>query len=166
MDLGRAARYENSFMVEKVKGNALPGEIEEGNVEYKASTPDLKLIDPTPERIEHLVTQMKWRLAEGHGEAMYEVGVADNGELVGLSRKDMESSLKTLRTMGERLRADVSIIRERRVTPPKRGKTRRKPLQQSEMDKAKKKQREREEVESGFFGLDMDDFELDGPVVS
>ncbi|KAJ1540510.1 GTP binding protein, partial [Cladochytrium tenue] len=75
----------------------------------------LKLVDPPPERIEHLVTQMKWRLAEGHGEAMYEIGVADDGKLVGLSRKDLDASLKTLRIMGERLRADVSVIRERAV---------------------------------------------------
>ncbi|KAI9318892.1 P-loop containing nucleoside triphosphate hydrolase protein, partial [Zopfochytrium polystomum] len=114
MDLGRSTRYESSFIEENVDkgGNALPHEIEEGNVEYK-----LKLVDPPPERIEHLVTQLKWRLAEGHGEAMYEIGVADNGQLVGLSRRDMESSLKTLRQMGERLRADVSIIRERTVCP-------------------------------------------------
>lgn len=33
----------------------LPQEVEEGNVEYK-----LKL-NPSPERLQHLVTQMKWR---------------------------------------------------------------------------------------------------------
>ncbi len=33
----------------------LPQETEEGNVEYK-----LKL-NPSPERLQHLVTQMKWR---------------------------------------------------------------------------------------------------------
>ncbi|KAJ3413060.1 GTP binding protein [Chytridiales sp. JEL 0842] len=111
MELGRDPnKYETSFMTEKVCGNALPGEVEEGNVEYK-----LKLVNTPPERFEHLVTQMKWRLAEGHGEAMYEIGVADDGELVGLVRKDLEASVQTLKRMGERLRADVSIIRERPV---------------------------------------------------
>lgn len=38
----------------------LPPEQEQGNVEYK-----LKLINPSPNRLEHLVTQMKWRLEEG-----------------------------------------------------------------------------------------------------
>ena len=42
----------------------------QGNTEYK-----LKLVDPTPERIQHLTTQLKWRLAEGSNEAIYEVGV-------------------------------------------------------------------------------------------
>ncbi|KAI9330293.1 P-loop containing nucleoside triphosphate hydrolase protein, partial [Obelidium mucronatum] len=87
---------------------ALPQEVEVGNVEYK-----LKLINPPPERLQHLVTQLKWRLAEGHGEAIYEIGVSDHGELVGLSRQDMQESIKTLKKMGEVLSADVSIIRER-----------------------------------------------------
>lgn len=38
----------------------LPPEREQGNVEYK-----LKLINPSPNRLEHLITQMKWRLEEG-----------------------------------------------------------------------------------------------------
>ncbi|KAJ3073993.1 GTP binding protein [Podochytrium sp. JEL0797] len=106
-----------SFMATHIDdngGTALPREIEEGNVEYK-----LKLVNPPPERIQHLVTQLKWRLAEGHGEAIYEIGVTDHGELVGLSRKDMLESINTLRKMGEILKADVSIIRERviQLTP-------------------------------------------------
>lgn len=47
----------------------LPPEPEQGNVEYK-----LKLVNPSNERFEHLVTQMKWRLREGHGEAIYQIG--------------------------------------------------------------------------------------------
>lgn len=42
---------------------SLPPEPQLGNIEYK-----LKLINPTRQRFEHLVTQMKWRLREGHGE--------------------------------------------------------------------------------------------------
>ena len=48
----------------------LPPEDAEGNVEYK-----LKLVEPTDSRFEHLVTQMKWRLREGQGEAIYEIGM-------------------------------------------------------------------------------------------
>ena len=35
----------------------------------------LKLINPSSQRFEHLVTQMKWRLREGHGEAIYQIGI-------------------------------------------------------------------------------------------
>lgn len=47
----------------------LPPEPEQGNIEYK-----LKLISPSSQRFEHLVTQMKWRLREGQGEAIYQIG--------------------------------------------------------------------------------------------
>ncbi|XP_060829403.1 GTP-binding protein 2 [Bombus pascuorum] len=86
----------------------LPPEPEQGNVEYK-----LKLINPSSQRFEHLVTQMKWRLREGHGEAIYQIGVEDNGKLTGLSREDMKASLKTLNDMAARLGATTSILRER-----------------------------------------------------
>lgn len=68
-----------------------------GNVEYK-----LKLLNPTASRFEHLVTQMKWRLREGQGEAIYEIGVADNGFLKGLSDAEMDDSIATLKRMADR----------------------------------------------------------------
>ena len=69
----------------------MPPEQERGNKEYK-----LKLVEPTPLRLEHLITQMKWRLQEGLGEAVYEIGVQDNGVLYGLNDEDMRKSMNTL----------------------------------------------------------------------
>uniref|UniRef100_A0A8C7STS2 Tr-type G domain-containing protein n=1 Tax=Oncorhynchus mykiss TaxID=8022 RepID=A0A8C7STS2_ONCMY len=66
------------------------------------SPPELKLVNPTQYRFEHLATQLKWRLQEGRGEAVYQIGVEDNGLLVGLSEGDMRASLKTLRRMAEK----------------------------------------------------------------
>uniref|UniRef100_A0A8C5BK92 Tr-type G domain-containing protein n=1 Tax=Gadus morhua TaxID=8049 RepID=A0A8C5BK92_GADMO len=80
---------------------------EEGNIEYK-----LKLINPTQYRFEHLATQMKWRLQEGRGEAVYQIGVEDNGMLVGLSEEDMRTSLETLHRMAEKVGADITVLRE------------------------------------------------------
>ena len=71
--------------------------MEEGNIEYK-----LKLLNPSASRLEHLVTQMKWRLQEGQGEAIYEIGVADSGFLRGLSDQEMEDSIATLKKMADR----------------------------------------------------------------
>ncbi|CAB1344743.1 unnamed protein product [Coregonus sp. 'balchen'] len=88
----------------------LPPEAEEGNIEYK-----LKLVNPTQYRFEHLATQLKWRLQEGRGEAVYQIGVEDNGLLVGLSEGDMRASLKTLRRMAEKVGADITLLREREV---------------------------------------------------
>nr|CAH0112948.1 unnamed protein product [Daphnia galeata] len=86
----------------------LPPEPQSGNIEYK-----LKLVNPSEQRIQHLVTQMKWRLREGQGEAIYEIGVGDDGFLHGLSRTDMDASLDTLGTMARRLGASVTVLRRR-----------------------------------------------------
>lgn len=86
----------------------LPPEPQLGNIEYK-----LKLINPSKQRFEHLVTQMKWRLREGHGEAIYEIGVADSGHLQGLNEKDMSISLTTLNLMAQKLGASTSILRRK-----------------------------------------------------
>ncbi|KAE9531685.1 hypothetical protein AGLY_010891 [Aphis glycines] len=88
----------------------LPPEPQMGNIEYK-----LKLTSPSKLRFEHLVTQLKWRLREGHGEAIYEIGVEDTGKLTGLSSDDMKSSLITLDQMALKLGATTSVLRERSV---------------------------------------------------
>ncbi|KAJ4948593.1 hypothetical protein JOQ06_020126 [Pogonophryne albipinna] len=88
----------------------LPPEAEEGNIEYK-----LKLINPTQYRFEHLATQMKWRLQEGRGEAVYQIGVEDNGILAGLSEEDLRTSLNTLHELAEKVGADITVLREREV---------------------------------------------------
>lgn len=62
----------------------------------------LELVAPSTTRFEHLVTQMKWRLKEGAGEAVYEIGVEDCGTFIGLKKKELESSMNTLRLMAER----------------------------------------------------------------
>ncbi|KAI1287439.1 GTP-binding protein 2 [Halotydeus destructor] len=90
--------------------DALPPECSEGNVEYK-----LKLINPSETRFEHLVTQMKWRLREGHGEAIYEIGVEDKGMLIGLNEDEVEASLHTLYMMSQKLGATMTILRERDI---------------------------------------------------
>jgi len=71
------------------------------------------LVDPTPERIEHLVSQMKWRLTEGGGEAIYEIGVEDDGNPTGLTEEEMTKSMQTLEIMAKQLSADISVLRTR-----------------------------------------------------
>ena len=79
----------------------------QGNVEYK-----LHLINPSPTRFVRLVTQMKWRLLEGGGQAIYELGVADSGALVGLTPSDLRATLNTLRAMAAEIGARVIIAKE------------------------------------------------------
>lgn len=58
---------------------------------------------------------MKWRLREGQGEAIYEIGVEDNGVLTGLAECEMTASLQTLQQMAYKLGATTTVLRERLV---------------------------------------------------
>ena len=61
----------------------------EGNHEFKR-----QLVGVTPDRFEELVTQLKWRtFAEGDGEALYELGVGDDGEAHGLDDSAFTESI-------------------------------------------------------------------------
>jgi hypothetical protein len=84
----------------------------QGNVEYK-----LQLLTPSPARFARLVTQLKWRLLEGGGQAYYELGVADSGTLVGLPRQQLEESLETLEMMAGEIGASVIVVKEIEVPP-------------------------------------------------
>ena len=77
----------------------LAHEVEVGNVEYK-----LKLIEPSAARFEQLVTQLKYRLDEGSGRALYEIGVEDDGALTGIACAEMDASLRTLERMAAKLK--------------------------------------------------------------
>ena len=82
----------------------LPPEPDDGNVEYK-----LKLDAPTMERVEHLMTQMAFRLNEGDGKAFYQIGVHDSGDVYGLSDEEILESLVVVFYMSTTLRPKVKI---------------------------------------------------------
>jgi hypothetical protein len=77
------------------------------NIEYK-----LQLLNPSPARFARLVTQLKWRLLEGGGQAYYELGVADSGALIGLPRAQLEMTLETLEMMAGEIGASVIVVKE------------------------------------------------------
>ena len=88
----------------------LKPEIEEGNIEYKR-----KITKPTTERLNQLITQMKWRLNEGNGEAIYYIGVEDNGSISGISNNDLKESIKNIKIMiknidGKLIKLEKKII--------------------------------------------------------
>ncbi|KAE8228554.1 hypothetical protein CF326_g6507 [Tilletia indica] len=68
-------------------------------------------LTPTRDCLNRLVTQLKWRLLQGGGTAIYEVGVLDDSVLVGLSRREMRASLDTLEAMASHLGARAEFLR-------------------------------------------------------
>lgn len=83
-------------------------EIDYGNIEYK-----LKLNNINEKRLEKLTTQMNFRLTEGNGECFYEIGVEDNGNPRGITKEDLEDSLKVLLLITQKLGAEMIIMNYR-----------------------------------------------------
>lgn len=88
----------------------LPKEQESGPIEYKL------LIKPLNDhRLERLASQMQYRLKEGKGEAIYEIGVEDNGALVGIPSSELEASLRNLERIARKIKATSTLIRKTEV---------------------------------------------------
>ncbi|CUG93033.1 GTP-binding protein, putative, partial [Bodo saltans] len=104
---GQAARRRGRLLD---TDGSLVAEDDEGAVEYK-----WRLTNISATRFEHLKTQMQFRVAEGHGQCLYELGVADNGTPRGLTTGDFDESVDTVRRMAESLGYDLRIIFERVV---------------------------------------------------
>tara|TARA_X000000950_G_scaffold251290_1_gene312566 strand:+ start:2249 stop:2776 length:528 start_codon:yes stop_codon:yes gene_type:complete len=88
---------------------SLPPEIESGNKEYK-----LKIINKSTNRLEKLASQLKWRLGEGNGFAEYYIGVADNGDILGINYNDYLVSLKNLNKVANIINAKI-IKKEKKI---------------------------------------------------
>ena len=63
----------------------------EGCIEYKWT-----LANANADRIQHLSTQMVWRLAEGQGRALYRLGIEDDGKISGISPPDFKKTMNVL----------------------------------------------------------------------
>jgi len=75
-----------------IMDNHLQPENNEGNCEYKRY-----LINLNSYKIEKLITQMNWRLVEGDNEAIYYLGVNDNGTLYNWTKKEQQETIKNFR---------------------------------------------------------------------
>lgn len=82
-----------------------PAESESGPTEYKSL---LSKVDD--DRIERLASQMKYRLFEGGGEAIYVLGVSDDGTPRGLSPEEVEETLGTLQRVAEKVGAKIRVL--------------------------------------------------------
>ncbi|KAK9249410.1 hypothetical protein V1506DRAFT_525863 [Lipomyces tetrasporus] len=77
-----------------------------GAIEYK-----LHMLSPHPARLAQLTTQLQWRLAQGQGQAIYEIGVASDGTLTGLLDNEIYGSLRTLKRMSRIVGAWFKVVR-------------------------------------------------------
>jgi len=86
-----------------------PPEKEEGNKEYKRYLKCKKTSEK--EFIEKRASQMLYRLIEGNGNAVYLLGVDDNGKIYSLNSKVLEETINYLKLIAERIQASIKVVR-------------------------------------------------------
>ena len=88
----------------------LPPEYPEGNIEYK-----YKLFYSDEDKFQNRITQMKFRIDEGNGDAFYHIGIMDDGNIIGITKDEFDESKKILNSLATQLNCCVQTIRERIV---------------------------------------------------
>ena len=72
--------------------NILDQEIEEGNIEYKRC-----LTNIDDRRREEFISQMLWRIKEGNGEAIYYLGVEDDGTFYNWNKNEIKQTIESFK---------------------------------------------------------------------
>jgi GTPase len=82
----------------------LEKEKDDGNIEYKR-----ELLNLDEDTINKRMTQMKYRIYEGLGEALYFIGVTDDGKMIGLNEEEYNQSVNNLELIASKI--DCSILK-------------------------------------------------------
>ena len=85
----------------------LDRELDYGNIEYKR-----ELINLDDETFNRRITQMKYRVYEGSGEAFYLIGVSDDGTILGLNKKEYDESLLNLEKISKSIDCYILKVSE------------------------------------------------------
>ena len=93
---------------------SLGKEKDDGNIEYK-----LRLCSLNSSRIEELITQMNYRLIEGNGEAIYEIGIKDDGFPEGINKTEFDESIKNVKSIALQCNANCNIISQKEISSGK-----------------------------------------------
>jgi GTPase len=92
--------------MQKIFFNQPPEINEEGNREYKWK---LGILDDY--RLQRFISQMKFRLYEGNGKALYIIGIYDNGEPIGIKDEEMYVSINQLKRAILMIEGKIESIR-------------------------------------------------------
>ena len=87
-----------------------PPENDEGNKEYKWNLIP-RFFDNIKKKCNKLASQMKYRLYEGDGKAVYLIGVTDDGKSIGLCEHDLYKSLYVISTAADIINTRIDKIR-------------------------------------------------------
>jgi len=92
----------------------LPPEIEEGNIEYKRHLDHVKLTD---HKYKKLSSQLLWRIDQNvrrglQSEAIYYIGIDDNGYISGIDLDQIIDSITMLKSIAHNANPNIKIISE------------------------------------------------------
>jgi GTPase len=82
-----------------------------GNTEYKRV-----LINKSEGRKEKLATQMRFRVDEGRGEALYMIGVEDDGTLSGITDNEYDQTLVILNEIAAKNNYSLKLLSKKQIT--------------------------------------------------
>lgn len=95
---------------EKLQNLQLPSVV----VDYSSIRSKTVLVSPTEDQFVLLQKRLKERIAESRGEAIYEIGVGEDGSENGLEKDEYLASLATLQSLAATLNADCVELRQRK----------------------------------------------------
>ncbi|KAF2746271.1 P-loop containing nucleoside triphosphate hydrolase protein [Sporormia fimetaria CBS 119925] len=73
------------------------------------------LLGPEEENKSALADYVRGRISEGHGEALFDLGLDDNGDSMGFSKEDWDTALGRLRVACEDVNTDYKLLMTRNV---------------------------------------------------
>jgi len=87
-----------------------------GNIEYK-----LILKNDDEEKLQKLATQMRYRCNQSeNGECIYNIGVSDDGELIGLTNDEYKKTIDILKKVADKNNYSVQILTTTNVSEEKK----------------------------------------------
>ena len=88
-----------------------PPEKEYGNKEYKRMFSARGHNNSIEKLVIKRASQLLFRLIEGEGKAIYLLGIEDNGDVIGLNKYELETTLNFMKKIVEEAKGKIKIIR-------------------------------------------------------
>lgn len=73
------------------------------------------LLGPAEENVPALSDHVRARLDEGHGEALFDIGLDDKGDSLGFSNEEWDNALQRMGSVCAEIKADYKILMTRNV---------------------------------------------------
>ncbi|KAF9739802.1 elongation factor Tu GTP binding domain-containing protein [Paraphaeosphaeria minitans] len=73
------------------------------------------LLDPADDKVDKLAKYIEGRLVEGHGEALFDLGLEDSGDSMAFSVTDWDAALARVADVCDKVKADYKLLMTRNV---------------------------------------------------